>query len=243
VPEPPVIVLRSDDYASVGELLRARERIAGPVLLRVRPEQLAEVLAQLPDGDDVCLLDDPPELVEHRARRLARPTTHIDALTGVLTRASFVAACTAELPAALLVANLDHFKQINDTHGHLAGDDILRDAGARIRAALPDDALAGRIAGDSFGIALAAHHDAAHVAGTLRAAFHAAPFPHAGRVTISIGLVVRSTERSYDELLRHADGAVYAAKARGRDRVVAHADRERAARERDGDVELKASRT
>jgi diguanylate cyclase (GGDEF)-like protein len=238
VPEPPVIVLRSDDYASVGDLLRARERVLGPALLRVRADQLAEVLGQLADGDDVCLLDDPPQLVEHRLRKLSRRPPDLDGLTGLSTRASFVAACGAALPAALLVANLDHFKRINDEHGHLAGDDILREAAARLRAAVPDDALAARIAGDSFGVALAAHHDAAHVAGTLRAAFHAAPFPHADRVTISIGLVVRSSERSYDELLRHADGALYAAKARGRDRIVAHADRERAARERDGDVEL-----
>jgi diguanylate cyclase (GGDEF)-like protein len=57
-------------------------------------------------------------------------------------------------------------------------------------------------------------------------------------VTVSIGLVVRTRETTYDELLRHADGALYAAKARGRDRIVEHAQREREARERDGDLEL-----
>jgi two-component system, cell cycle response regulator len=235
----PVIVLRSDDFATVDELLRAREAVAAPVLLRVRADQLEQVLARLPEGDDVCLLDDPTALVDHRLRALARRAGDIDGLTGLMTRNRFAQACTADAPAALLMIDLDHFKHFNDRFGHLAGDEVLKIAALRIRAASPGDALVARYGGEEFAIALAAPHDAHRVAAAIRAAFHAAPFPPEDvRVTVSIGMVARASHHSYQDLLRLADGALYAAKARGRDRIVDHAEREREARERDGDVEL-----
>jgi diguanylate cyclase (GGDEF)-like protein len=231
------VVLRSEDFASIGELLAARGDVAAPVLFRVRAEELAEVLAGLRYGDDVCLDTDPPELVEHRRRELSRVAA-IDPLTGVTNLASFVRAVSAELPAALLVVNLDGFKRFNDIHGHMEGDALLRAAAARTRSAVPADALVARIGGDTFGVALGVEHDSRGVAAAIRAAIAARPLHSEGTVTVSIGLVARTTERTYAELLRRAEGALYAAKARGRDRVVDHAERERAVRERDGDLEL-----
>jgi diguanylate cyclase (GGDEF)-like protein len=191
------------------------------------------------DGDDVCLVGDPPSLVEHRLKVLGRTSgAGIDQLTGLVDRKSFVHAAHAELPGALLLVNLDRFKHHNDTLGHQGGDEILRAAADRTRSAIPADALAARIAGDVFAIALPSHHDARRVAASIRAAFHAAPLHDDAKVTASIGLVVRTTEQTYDELLRNADGSLYAAKARGRDRIVEHSERQREARERDGDVEL-----
>ncbi|HEU0031817.1 MAG TPA: GGDEF domain-containing protein [Kofleriaceae bacterium] len=235
----PIVVLRSEDFATVEELTRAREAIAAPVLFRVRRDEVAAVIAALREADDVCLLDDPPALVEHRQRALGRRTgTGFDTLTGLLDRATFGKLVRGELPHALLVVNLDHFKRHNDVLGHLVGDEMLRAVARRTRAAVPADAPVARIAGDTFAVALAAHHDARQVAAAIRGAVRSGPVHEDVRLTVSIGLVVRTAQRTYDELLRDADGSLYAAKARGRDRIVEHAEREREAIERKGDVEL-----
>jgi diguanylate cyclase (GGDEF)-like protein len=237
-----VSLLRSDGFTSLDQLRRVLDGIAGPALLCIKREELAAVLTWLRDGDDVCFEDDPPELVERRQRLMARAVPavkpNVCGLTGLLSRRAFADALHGEVPAALLVINLDHFKRINDQLGHLAGDEILKLAAERVRSAAPLDALLARIAGDTFAVALDARHDARRTATAIRAAFHAVPIHDDANVTVSIGLVARTRETTYDELLRHADGALYAAKARGRDRIVEHAQREREARERDGDLEL-----
>ncbi|MEO8699095.1 MAG: GGDEF domain-containing protein [Kofleriaceae bacterium] len=239
----PVIVLRSEDFATIEELARARGAIAAPVMFRVPRDQIPYVLGCLREGDDICLVDDPPALVEHRMRMLATraagPTVGVDALTGLTNRAAFLRGVHEQLPAALLLVNLDHFKQHNDLLGHQAGDDLLRLAAARARAAVPSDAVIARVAGDTFAVALASHHDARRIAAAIRAGFHVAPLHDEVRVTVSIGLAQRTTaEATYDDLMRNAEGSLYSAKARGRDRIVEHADREREARAKDGDVEL-----
>jgi diguanylate cyclase (GGDEF)-like protein len=231
------VVLRSEDFGSVNELLAARASIAGPVLFRVRAGELDAVLGQLHVNDDVCLESDPPRLVEYRRRALAERMA-IDPLTGLAERTSFVLSATATLPAALLLVNLDHFKLFNDTHGHLVGDEVLRAAAIRTRAALPATARVARIGGDVFAVAVAEPDEPRRVAEAILTAIRAAPLHADGTVTVSIGLVTRTTEARYDELLRRAEGALYAAKARGRNRVVDHAERERVARARDSDVEL-----
>jgi diguanylate cyclase (GGDEF)-like protein len=144
----------------------------------------------------------------------------------------------APLPAALLHINLDHLKQFNDRHGHMAGDEVLRTAAARTRSVVPADAIVARIGGDVFAVALGPHHDPRAVAVAIRVAFHAGPIYEGETLTVSIGLVVRSNEASHRELAEHAEAAIYAAKARGRDCIVEHADRVREARQRDGDPEL-----
>lgn len=234
-----MITLRSEDYATIDDLVCARGAIAAPVLFRVRPAELERILPRLRDDDDVCIDGDPPALIEHRLQALGRRTSKtLDALTGLLNRATFARIVAHDLPAALLVVNLDRFKQLNDQLGHLVGDQVLTAAAARTRSAVPADAAIARIGGDTFALALASHHDPHRIAAAILAAFRAAAFPEDARVTASIGLVVRTTEASYEDLVRHADAAMYAAKARGRDRVVEHAERAREARERDGDLEL-----
>lgn len=235
--DPAVVVLCSEDFGSIDDMLIARGAVAALVLYRVRLGELASVLASLRDGDDVCLADDPQVLVEHRLRAMAW-RAGLDPMTGVHDRASFVQAASAELPAALLAINLDRFKRFNDQHGHMVGDELLREAAARIRSAVPGDAYIARISGDLFAVALGAHHDPRRTAEAIHAAIHASPLHAKGTTTVSIGVVARTTEASYDELLRHADGALYAAKARGRDRIVDHADRAREVRARDGDLEV-----
>jgi diguanylate cyclase (GGDEF)-like protein len=235
--EPAVVVLCSEDFGSIEDMLIARSAVSALVLYRVRANELDDVIASVRHGDDVCLVDDPQPLVEHRLRGMAR-RAGVDPMTGFLDRASFLRRVSTELPAALLAMNLDRFKRFNDQHGHMAGDELLRESAARTRSAVPGDAYLARISGDLLVIGLGAGCDPRQTAAAIRAAINARPLHAHGTTTVSIGLVARTTETSCEELLRHADGALYAAKARGRDRIVDHADRAREIRLRDGDLEL-----
>ncbi|WP_284615709.1 putative bifunctional diguanylate cyclase/phosphodiesterase [Aquabacterium humicola] len=164
-----------------------------------------------------------------RIRQLA----HHDTLTGLLNRGAFVERLEAELahpPAdgrsmALMFIDLDHFKRINDSLGHGAGDALLRAVGQRIADALPAVGAAGRFGGDEFVVLLpgiADRREAALAAERLRAAVQA-PVAFAGRqlaVTPTVGVALFPEHgRDADTLLRHADAALYAGKAAGRDAV------------------------
>jgi diguanylate cyclase (GGDEF)-like protein len=128
---------------------------------------------------------------------------------------------------AVLWCDIDHFKEINDVHGHAAGDAVLEALGTRIRGCLPTpDDLGGRIGGDELMIALRGVHDideAVRVAERLRCSA-AEPIPFAGGVitaTVSIGVALALPDEGLDALLARADDAMYRAKAQGRNRVVA----------------------
>lgn len=124
-------------------------------------------------------------------------------------------------PLALLVLDLDHFKTVNDTLGHPAGDELLRHAARRLRSALREADLLARLGGDEFAVLLplADGEAAANVADKLLAAL-APPVPvgaHMLHVGASIGLSVYPADgRGAEELLRHADLAMYRAKQEGR---------------------------
>ena len=168
------------------------------------------------------------QAAQARIRQLA----HHDTLTGLHNRGAFVERLEAELArpgvqgvAALMFMDLDHFKRINDSLGHLAGDALLRTIGARIADLLPPQGAAGRFGGDEFVVLLPglAGRDAACAwAERLRVAvqgpvsFHGRPLV----VTPTIGIALFPEHgRDADSLLRHADAALYAGKAAGRDAV------------------------
>ena len=129
-------------------------------------------------------------------------------------------------PLAVLLADLDHFKRINDTFGHLAGDAVLRAAARRIRGALrPYDAL-GRYGGEELLVVLPACDlaGAREAAERVRAAIAAGPVPTDYGdidVTASIGVAVLEGDAvlAVDSLLQEADRALYRAKHAGRNRV------------------------
>jgi diguanylate cyclase (GGDEF)-like protein/PAS domain S-box-containing protein len=168
------------------------------------------------------------QAAQARIRQLA----HHDTLTGLHNRGAFVERLEAELAhpvapgvAALLFMDIDHFKRINDSLGHLAGDTLLRTIGARIADLLPPQGAAGRFGGDEFVVLLpgvAGREAACALAERVRAAVHA-PVPFHGRplvVTPTIGIALFPEHgRDADSLLRHADAALYAGKAAGRDAV------------------------
>lgn len=156
-----------------------------------------------------------------------------DPLTGVLNRRSLVerleAACLRArargLPIALLFIDLDHFKEINDSHGHLAGDACLRAIIDPIHAELRQSDVIGRYGGEEFVVILSSADVSAAqpIAERIRnrvAEVRVAGFGTPIRLTCSIGLATSDTLGVWGEhLIARADAAVYAAKKSGRNRV------------------------
>ena len=127
---------------------------------------------------------------------------------------------------AVLFCDLDKFKEVNDTHGHLVGDEVLGAIADRLRASLRHaDDLAARVGGDELMVVLHGvhdQHDARAVAETLRAAV-AEPIPTSAgslRITTSIGVALARPHESTGDLISRADNAMYQAKQIGRNQVV-----------------------
>ncbi|HEY1260675.1 MAG TPA: PleD family two-component system response regulator [Stellaceae bacterium] len=131
--------------------------------------------------------------------------------------------------AALLLFDIDHFKLVNDSHGHAGGDEVLRELAARAVKTVRSADLVARLGGEEFAVVMpeADLPVAVAVAERLRSAVAAEPFSikadaAALTVTVSIGATVTAVgEDTRDRLLKRADDALYSAKAAGRNRVVA----------------------
>ena len=159
-----------------------------------------------------------------------------DAKTGLLNagawqREAAVEVARAQAPLAVAIADIDHFKAVNDTHGHLAGDAVLAAVSAALRDLLRDCDLCGRFGGEEFALLLprTTAAQALEVTERIRQGISQLAIPRDGtaaiRVTISIGVAVPSqARRTLDDLLVAADHALYQAKRSGRDRVVIYAD-------------------
>ncbi len=167
---------------------------------------------------------------QRRGRLAMRRLALTDELTDLPNRRDVLARMEAWLKrgdaCALLILDLDHFKRINDSHGHLAGDEVLRRAAAALRAATPAGAILGRLGGEEFLVALPVPDlDAAMpCAERLRRAIESMDLSasaQVGTVTASIGVTVALPGESLGTLLSRADRALYGAKEGGRNRVVA----------------------
>jgi len=180
-----------------------------------------------------------------------------DRLTGLYNRGYFDDRIAAECAfvrrhqssmAALLI-DLDHFKRVNDTYGHAAGDAVLKAAANKIRESLRAEDLAARYGGEEF-VVLARGTDAggAQILGQrlrTRIALAQVPSP-AGpiKITASIGVAVMRKDlvyRNAGELLAAADSALYEAKAAGRNQVVVNRDSLRRSERLDGRYAVKGS--
>ncbi len=152
-----------------------------------------------------------------------------DALTGLWNRRAFdsqlemavIAAQRSGLPIALMLIDADNFKSINDRYGHPYGDTVLRNIAAVLNRVTRAEEIACRFGGEEFAVLMPGHHaDAAAVlAERVLASMSLFPWEH-GPVTASIGLAMCSKGCSSDDLLDHADAALYRAKRQGRNRVV-----------------------
>ncbi len=158
-----------------------------------------------------------------------------DALTGVWNRAAVLDFLRRQLaradregnsPVTVIMADLDHFKVVNDTYGHLAGDAVLRETARRFRASIRTYDGVGRYGGEEFVMVLpgCGLEDALIRADQIRAAI--AGFPVEGTaspipVTVSMGVATAVRESELDSVMAAADSALYEAKRNGRNRVEA----------------------
>ncbi len=214
------------EYRIVG--LDGVERI---VLDRLRPRR---------DADGTLFYDGARRDITERRRledelRLARGAAEMlartDELTGAHNRRHFAEIVADALAAdpggcGLLLLDVDHFKRVNDMHGHVVGDAVLVDLATRLRAELGADDRLARWGGEEFAVLLRGVGSDAELeqrAQQLRAAVALRPVVAAGvsvRLTISVGAAHSGSELdSLDALVEEADGCLYAAKRQGRNRV------------------------
>ena len=182
-------------------------------------------------ASDIAVMTKFAELVvnELELRQLAMS----DGLTGTMTRRAWVEAATKEIsrgqrhdtPASIILFDIDHFKKVNDVHGHPAGDLVLQTLSQRCFGILRDSELMGRIGGEEFAIILPATdaEGALALAERMRAQFAETPVDIDGTalsVTASFGVCSLSSGIPDAAVwLARADTALYAAKAAGRNRV------------------------
>lgn len=168
--------------------------------------------------------------------RLAHQAT-IDHLTGALTRSAFTRRANAlldsrqqhaqALPLTLMMLDIDHFKTINDRHGHGVGDQVLRQFANALQDQLHDGELFARLGGEEFVVIIPGLEPerAKFTAERMRRAIQDLHLTHNDprlQITVSIGLdgcTADTPAPSLDELLVRADKALYRAKAHGRNRV------------------------
>ncbi|MFZ6779423.1 diguanylate cyclase [Undibacterium sp. Ji83W] len=154
-----------------------------------------------------------------------------DSLTGILNRRAFMDQFQLEMEAArykseplsVLVFDLDHFKAINDTHGHAQGDQVLRTTANLVKGALRSNDQLARIGGEEFALLLPHTSTAgAHgLAENLRKRMEHQSLQNSPATTGSFGIATWDGRESRERLLKRADEAMYAAKAAGRNCIVA----------------------
>jgi diguanylate cyclase (GGDEF)-like protein len=193
-------------------------------------------------GDHLIRFEMLDEIDREFQQQIHRLLVH-DELTGLLTSKSFFSELSREaaraeaesIPFCVLMMDLDHFKEVNDTYGHLVGSETLEEVGAVIKNSLRAGDVAARFGGEEFAAFLldADYSQALVAAERVRAAIEQHKFSavrrgsnEAGRthhLTISIGIAAFSDDaRDPIQLVEKADAALYAAKKSGRNRVCAY---------------------
>ncbi len=223
----PVIILTAeDDLDRKAEIL---ERGASDYV--TKPFHEKELLARVRIHTKLKLLQD--ELREKNAQLEALAVT--DALTGLANRRHLMEKLEQEVerarryktPLAVVMIDIDHFKQVNDTHGHAMGDEVLRNIGKLMKSGVRTTDMAARYGGEELTLVLP-HTDlptALQVAETLRKRFADLEHTHDGislRKTASFGVAAREGQGEApgsEDLLKAADEALYRAKQGGRNRV------------------------
>jgi diguanylate cyclase (GGDEF)-like protein len=212
----------------LGQQIRLLE--AGACDIIAKPFHPAELVARLALHLKLKRLQD--ELRDKNAM-LARLST-TDPVTGLRTRRyasevlniEWIRSCRYHTPLSVMMADLDHFKRVNDEYGHPAGDAVLRGVSDTLRASLRVSDVAGRYGGEEILVILpqtegdGARQLAERWRQAVREATFASPDGRDVRVTVSIGVAsLDASHGSTEELVSAADAALYRAKNEGRDRV------------------------
>lgn len=184
------------------------------------------VMPALTFGAVMMVHDNMMEKAEHAANR--------DFLTGAWSRRAFFEIAEREMSRSqrtgrdlsLLLIDVDNFKQINDTFGHAAGDQVLIEVVLRAETITRTIDYFSRIGGEEFAVLLPETSRAAAlvVAERLRAVLERKPGLGVAAYTVSIGVATLHGSESYHDVMKRADAALYAAKATGRNRVVCEPD-------------------
>jgi two-component system cell cycle response regulator len=195
-----------------------------------KPFDSGELKARLRTGQRILHLEG--RLVE--ARENMRFKAIHDALSSVFNRGVIMELLGREIsrsrrervPTAILLCDVDHFKNVNDTHGHLIGDEVLREAARRLLLSVRSYDYVGRYGGEEFLIILnnCDPVSAPRRAEEIRRSLSATPVHTSiGPLLVTMSMGVHQTAnwgvQSVEELLHQVDGAMYAAKAAGRNRV------------------------
>jgi len=229
-------------FDDIDALFEQRRSLDGPVLIRVSADVVGDAIDLLGAEDEICTYEEPVAIVAHRLLVLAGPR---DGLTGLATRATWtreversLVAATEARPVSIVIFDIDHFKAVNDQHGHLAGDAVLSALGELLLDSFSSETLVARVGGEEFGILIAGGEArATEIAETARAAVEATQLAKMS-VTVSAGAATTEERIAVSELVRDADQALYAAKARGRNRALHASALARTNREagKDGDL-------
>ncbi|KAF7599759.1 MAG: diguanylate cyclase [Candidatus Dactylopiibacterium carminicum] len=168
-------------------------------------------------------------MAKESAEAQARHQAMLDSLTGCWNRARIEALVKYEMarlkrygtPLSLLLLDMDHFKLINDQHGHLLGDSVLKAFVARVQGVIRETDLLGRWGGEEFVVLLPSSGFVAmtQMAERIRAQVEALPMVGDVRVTVSLGCASCQSTDSWETWLGRADVALYRAKAAGRNRA------------------------
>ena len=224
-----------------------------PILLIISPDDLEELAKGLDLGvtDYLVRPFDRNELLARTRTQIRRRRYHdklrsmlddsvsmayTDALTGVYNRRYMNAHLDRQImeigdtqkPVSVILFDIDHFKSVNDTHGHAAGDEILKQVAGRVGSGIRDFDMLARYGGEEFVVIMpnTPADDAAMVAERLRKSLESADFDLEGgtslTVTASLGVVTTSDPmETAENLLQRADTALYSAKHSGRNQVCA----------------------
>lgn len=190
-------------------------------------------------------MDEQEQKIKEMEAEIARLTrlVHYDPLTDIFNRRGFLEmterlfhfvsynSTTIErrtglqIPFSIIFLDVDHFKQINDTYGHGAGDEALKTVAATLHSNIRSGDILGRMGGEEFAVALvaASSHSGGMIAEKLRHAIEAVQFIWEGKhvpLTASFGVAEYQGEASLLEVIDKADKAMYRAKEAGRNRVV-----------------------
>ncbi|QBL10927.1 EAL domain-containing protein [Rheinheimera sp. D18] len=235
----PLHSLFADEMRHVSEeitgTISARQHWRGDMLLQHQDRQLWVSLAIAPIRDEkgsitnyVCAMQD-ISFIKQSQKKMEQ-LAYYDALTGLANRSYFrdqlrkaiAMAHRGYYNFALLYFDLDEFKRINDTLGHDAGDELLKEVSNRLMARLREEDTIARLGGDEFAVILSGIKDRAQasaIAANLQQAF-STPVKlgqHEVSISASIGITIAPEDASEEELLlKHADLAMYEAKARGK---------------------------